>query len=193
MLRISQHPQQFQEVRSQRGVEGGDHCGVEGVVDLDVAGPIGGDPAHPWAWPIELVDQVGFGRGRRRRDAVGGGECQHVGAERGSEELLESIGCERRRLGQEREDATAVVVDDDHPQIRLACHQADQCVGVVDEGQVTDQHDRRGSGERPTERGRQHAVDAVRSTVGVSAGARPTEPFEVADRHRRGDGQLGVR
>ena len=50
-------------------------------------------------------------------DSVGVGKAFDVGAVRCAEQGLELIGGERRRLGEEREDATAIVVDDHDPQV----------------------------------------------------------------------------
>ena len=65
--------------------------------------------------------------------------------------------------------------------------------GVVDEGDVAEQHDRRSRRRQgDAERRRHHAVDAVGAAVGVGPGGGAAEPLEVAHRHRRGDHELGI-
>ena len=66
---------------------------------------------------------------RRRRDGrrvepVGGGEGDDIGAVRCPEQLLEALGRQLGRLRQEREDPTAVVVDDDDAQVGVAVRRA---------------------------------------------------------------------
>ena len=61
-----------------------------------------------------------------------------------------------------------------------------QAVAVVEEGEVTEQRDRRSSRGRDTDCGRDHAVDAVGPAVGEDRDVRTRggEPLDVADRHR---------
>ena len=81
---------------------------------------------------------------------------------------------QRRGLGQEREDAAAVVVDDDDRQVDARVAQAEQAVGVVEEGDVADEQ-RASAPPMPSadaDRGRHHAVDAVGAAVGHAPAAR---------------------
>ena len=72
---------------------------------------------------------------------MGGREREHVGPERCAEQLLEPVDVEHRGLGQEREDAAAVVVDDDDPQVDVASAERDERIGVMDEREITDEHE----------------------------------------------------
>ena len=67
------------------------------------------------------------------------------------------------------------------------CAQRRERTGVVEEGDVADEGDRRRPAEGDTEGGRHHAVDAVGAAVGVGDRRRAAEPLEVAYRHRRSD------
>ena len=104
-----------------------------------------------------------------------------------SEELLEALGRQRRCLRKEREDAAAIVVDDDDAQVGPAACQGRQGTAVVEEGDVADDGDGRLPSEGDTEGGGHHSVDAVGTPVGVGDRPPAAEPFEVANRHRRGD------
>ena len=94
----------------------------------------------------------------------------------------------RRRLGQEREDAAAVVVDQ-HDRRRQGVELGrDQRVEVVQEGHVADdQRDRPARHRRRSERRGDHAVDAVGTTVRAHrdrALGHGQPAVQVADGHR---------
>jgi hypothetical protein len=100
---------------------------VEGA-DADEAGPVADEPGQ-----VAQVREVGRGQ------AVRGGQAGEIDAVGRAEELLEAVGGHLSGLGQEREDAAAVVVDDHHDEVDLARPGAQEAVGVVDEGQVADE------------------------------------------------------
>jgi hypothetical protein len=105
-----------------------------------------------------------------------------------AEQLLEPLAGQAGRLGQEREDAAAVVVHDDAHQVDAPAGGPQQAVAVVQEGDIADQQ----RGGRPGPRGdpdrsRHDAVDAVGPPVGddPDAGAGRGVALDVAHGHRR--------
>ena len=83
----------------------------------DVVFTIGGHATDPRPGHGELLDEFGSGVDRPGIEAVGGRQRDDIEIEWRSEELLEPVVRQRRRLRQEREDATAVIVDDDDAEI----------------------------------------------------------------------------
>jgi hypothetical protein len=73
-------------------------------------------------------------------DAVQGGEAGEVEPERRSEHGLELFAGDLRCLGQELEDATAVVVEADDADGGLGVAQESEAVRVVMERQIPDHH-----------------------------------------------------
>ena len=125
--------------------------------------------------PERRDDRTGF-------DAVGRTEQQLVVLRQAD---IRSV---RGGLGQEREDAAAVVRDEHDGQVHAGDPGRDQGPKVVQERDVTDdEHDRRPGHGRRAKRGRHDAVDAVGTAIGVNAdgAARGRQPaVHVADRHR---------
>ena len=165
---------------------------VHGGVHGDVRRPIGDDARHVGSAAPDAGDQLGRRRHRRGIEAVGGGEGHEVGAVRGAEQLLEARRVEGRRLREEREDASAVVVDHDHSQVDAAPAQCRERSGIVQEGDVAQQHHHGPPRQGEAERRRHRAVDPVGPPVGVGPGGGTAVPLEVAHRHRRGDHELGI-
>ena len=100
---------------------------------------------------------------------MGRGDGEHVGAERGAEELLEPLGCERRGLRQEREDPATVVVDDDDAQVGACAPTARRA--RCSRGRRRDRRSARptvAASQRPTESGR-HAPRRSRWRPGSRA------------------------
>ena len=161
-------------------------------MDHDVVLPVGRHPGHPRARTGEEGRQIGRRRDRGGREVVGGGEREHVDAERRAEQLLEPLVLECGGLREEGEDAPAVVVDDDDPEVDVPGRQVQQGIRVVDERQIAEQDDRRRAVEGAAERRRDDPVDPVGAPVGVRHGRAPTEPLQVTDRHRRRNREHGT-
>ena len=105
-------------------------------VQRDVRVALGPDDEHPDArLPVERVDGVDLGASTpNARD-----ERHQVEAVRRAEQALEPVAGQRRALGQEREDPTAVVVEHDDREVDAPVGEAQQAVRVVEEGDVADQ------------------------------------------------------
>ena len=103
-------------------------------------------------------------------------------AEQGFELIVRQI-----RLGQERKDATAVVVDQHHDQVQPVLAGSQQAIQVVIEGHVAnDQHDRPDARGAGAQRAGDDAVDAVGAAIRQAAqrlSRGRQERIEVAHRH----------
>ena len=132
----------------------------------------------------DRVRQIRAGRHHLVPDAVRPAQCPQIGCGRGAEDALEVGGPLGRPGFEGREDAAAVIVDDDEREVgHLLPRPDEQPVGVVEEGQVAHQRDGRDqvAGQGDTNRGGDHPVDAGEPAVGEHL---------VGDRAR--DGQVEV-
>ena len=139
-------------------------------MQLDVGAAVGPD-----------LDQAGAGGerlgqlGERVEPAVGEveelGRLGGVDAARGAEQRLELLPVERLGLGQEVEDAAAVVVDDDDADRGVDLAQRGEAAEVVEEAEVAGDDRRRPAARRggADPRG-DEAVDAVGAAVAEEAG-----------------------
>ena len=112
-----------------------------------------------------------------------------------SEEQLELL-LRQRRLGEHREDAAAVVVDDHEHVHRAAPRAPEQTRRVVEHREIAEQRVRRSADLGDAERRRHQAVDAAGATVGQNsqARARAHVHVEIADGHARsGEEHAAVR
>ena len=112
-----------------------------------------------------------------------------------SEEQLELV-LRQRRLGEHREDAAAVVVDDHEHDARAVPRAPEQPRCVVDHREIAEQRVGRTAHLGDAERRRHQAVDAAGATIGQNsqAGARAHVHVEIADRHARsGEEHTAVR
>ena len=116
----------------------------------------------PGCETLAQLAPIGDGRGR---DAVGarrGLRCRCRGACRTA---ARTVGGELGRLRQEREDATAVVVDDDDPQVDAAIARERRARSSRARRRCRRRGRRSAARQRPAERRRHDPVDAVGAAV----------------------------
>ena len=115
-------------------------------MDGDVHRPVGANVHHAHAASVErgaqLVEPLQSGDGH----AVGGRDPRQVEPVRRPEQRLEAVGRDEIGLRKEREDAAAVVVDDDERAVDVAPAGRDQAARVVEEREITEQRERAPAG-----------------------------------------------
>ena len=109
-------------------------------VHFDIAVTRRLDTDNPRARCRELVNQLVRRHHRANGNAMGCSKPRHVCPERSTEELLETIVLQGRRLRKKREDSSAVVIDDNDPEVDAVRDEPDECVAVVDVGKITDEY-----------------------------------------------------
>ena len=168
-------------------------------MQLPASGPVDGHLHHgqPLDRPGQHIPQLGDVGDQRVPDPVPGAQRRQIGPVRGGEHPLERRSVRRLPVLQGGEDGAAVVVGDDHLQVRALLRRPDQQpADVVQERQVPDQGAHRAThAQSHADRGGQGAVNTGQASVGHHA--RRFGPVghqvQVPDRVARGDDEHVVR